>query len=92
MKNLIKPLFIVIGMITLTSFTNAPTIDFIGTYGVSANDKSAIQLTLNENHSFVYKDFSDPDKQIEAAGNWVLKGNVVVLNEDNVSQYKFHNK
>ena len=90
MKSFINSLAVTIVFITTVSFTNA-TYDFIGTYGVYENDPSNIKLTIDENHTYSYQDFSDPKNKINITGNWELKGNTVELKTNNI-QYTFHNK
>jgi hypothetical protein len=90
MKNLFKlSVFIVIISATF-SFTHVPEPGFIGTYGVSKNDPSHIELTLNKDHTFSYQDFSVPGKKINVAGNWEKKGKYVILKTD--TKVSFHDK
>ncbi|MDP1803063.1 MAG: hypothetical protein Q8L81_17005 [Bacteroidota bacterium] len=91
MKNIIKIVVVVVLLITTSSFTNKIKYDFIGTYGVPDNDPAQIKLTLLDDHTFIYQDFSNPQKKIDVKGNWELKGKLVVLKDHN-SQYSFHNK
>jgi hypothetical protein len=87
LKNL--SLFIVI--LATLSFTRIPKPGFIGTYGVSTNDPSHIELTLNTNHTFSYQDFSVPSKKINVTGSWELKGKYVIL-ENAGHKVSFHNR
>lgn len=75
----------------LTSFTDTPTYNFIGTYGVSENNPNAIELTLNEDNTFTYKDFSNTKKRIDVTGNWMVKNNVITLSNHS-SKFSFHDK
>lgn len=90
MKHLIKTILFVSTLATL-SFTKYPENHLAGTYGVSKEDLSQIRLTLNEDHSFTYQDFSNSSKRIAVEGNWELKGKFVVL-ENTDSKYSFHRK
>ena len=78
-------------LITLQSFTTSFDSNLIGTYGVSKNDPSKIQLVLSENNTFTYQDFSNPNKKINVSGTWTIKRNHVVLTATN-SETAFHNK
>ncbi len=72
----------------LTAFTTPPPA-ITGTYGVSDSDPSAIRLTLNADHTFAYRDLSNPDKRIEVSGTWVLKHSKVTLKSAQ-NGVKFH--
>lgn len=76
-------------IIVLSSFTNKNPGEFIGTYSVSETDPSHITLTLNADHTFSYQDFSASDKKIAVEGNWTMKGQKVIL-QDNSTGMKFH--
>jgi hypothetical protein len=73
------------------SFTKASGGYLTGIYGVSKNDPSKIELTLNDDHTFRYQDFSNPAKRIDVSGKWELKGKFVILKNTTVSG-SFHNK
>lgn len=90
MKKTIKTLTLLTTVILMSSFTNKNADQFIGTYGVSASDPAQIKLIINSDNTFYYQDFSISDKKIVTKGNWTLKGNKVVL-KDNDSEKKFHN-
>ncbi len=90
MTTVIKILTAVMTIILMSSFTNKNANWFIGTYGVSSSDPSQITLTINADHTFYYQDFSMADKKIAMKGNWILKGQKVIL-QDNSSGMKFHN-
>jgi hypothetical protein len=90
MTKSIKLLAAFVTIIFMLSFTNKVANEFIGTYGVSSSNPSQIKLTINSDHTFHYRDFSDSDKKIIAEGTWKLKGRKVVL-EDNKTGEKFHN-
>lgn len=91
MRKIIQTPFIVIILLTLFSFTGITELDFIGTYGVSENDSARIELTLNKDKTFTYKDLSNPDKQIDVKGNWSAKNNEILL-ENYDSEFSFHSK
>jgi hypothetical protein len=74
----------------MSSFTVKNTDYFIGTYSVSASDPSQIKLIINSDHTFYYQDFSVSEKKIVIKGNWTVRGNKVIL-KDNDSNLKFHN-
>lgn len=90
MKKVIKSLTLLVPFILMSSFSEKNIDEFIGTYSVSPSDPSKIKLTINRDHTFYYQDFSIPDKKIMVNGNWTLKRNKVVL-ENNDSKIKFHN-
>ncbi len=79
MKKTIKTLTVTTLVILMSSFTNKYVNQFVGTYSVSVNDPSQIELTINSDQTFYYQDFSISDKKIIAKGKWTLKGNKVVL-------------
>ena len=90
MKQLIKITLVVIVLATL-SFTKAPGDHLTGTYGVSKNDPSCIALSLKEDHTFTYRDLSEPVKPIHVSGNWEVKGKYVVLKNTGPA-CSFHHK
>lgn len=90
MKKAIKTLTLLTIVILMSSFSNKNVNQFIGSYGVSVDDPSQIKLIINSDQTFYYQDFSISDKKIVAKGSWVLKGNKVVL-KDNDTEQKFHN-
>jgi len=89
MKNVFRTFAFALFFVTLSSFSWTSEKEITGTYGVSDNDPSGIKLTLNEDHTFTYTDFSNPSKKIDVSGNWELKRNVVVLT-NYTSDYSFH--
>jgi hypothetical protein len=91
MKKLIKTPFIVILLLTLFSFTRITELDFVGTYGASENDPARIELRLNKDKTFTYKDLSNPDKQIDVKGNWEAKNNEILLKNYDL-EFSFHTK
>ena len=76
-------------IIVLSSFTNKNPGEFIGTYSVSETDPAQITLTINADHTYTYQDFSASDKKIAVEGKWTMKGQKVIL-QDNNSGIKFH--
>ena len=91
MKKNIQTSFIAALLLTLSSFVNSTPTEFTGVYGVSENDPSQIELTLNEDKTFSYKDFSNPSKKIDVNGNWELKNkHIHFINYSSV--YSFHSK
>ena len=91
MNKAIQTLLIASALLILSSFSNKQTIDFIGTYGVSDNDPSKIELVLNGDQTFSYQDFSNPSAPINIKGNWKRKNNQVILKDYN-TELSFHSK
>lgn len=79
----------IITPILLCSYAPGEPEQFLGTYGVSAMDTSDIQLTIQPDHTFHYKDYSNPERKIIRCGTWTTKGKHVVL-KDNAKAKKFH--
>ena len=75
----------------LVAFTDVKDISYAGTYGVSENDPSAIELTIHEDHTFSYQDFSNANKQIKTSGTWTNHKNTIEL-KSNSPEIKFHSK
>ncbi|MES2515785.1 MAG: hypothetical protein V4580_16650 [Bacteroidota bacterium] len=90
MKNLFNLSLAIVILATL-SFTTVSEPGFIGTYGVSKDDPSHIELKLNKDHTFSYQDFSVPSKKINVVGNWELKHNYVILKTAD-TKVSFHHK
>lgn len=78
-------------LLTLVSFTAEPAQPYIGTYGVSQDDPSAIQLTLREDATFAYQDFSNPAQPIDVTGSWEVKNKHILLTSTD-SDRSFHTK
>jgi uncharacterized protein (DUF2147 family) len=91
MNKQIKLLSLVAFVFVLMSFTNTPNSSIIGTYGVSENNPNVIELTLNADHTFAYKDFSNAKKPIDVNGNWEAKNDVILL-KNYTTNFSFHNK
>jgi hypothetical protein len=68
------------------SFKNTPSpIEelIVGEYGICAHDnttESSINLKLQSNHTFTYREVISSNETISSAGNWSLKNNSLVLN------------
>jgi hypothetical protein len=90
MKKAFNHLALLAIVLLMSSFTSLNVHQFIGTYGVSVNDPSQIILTINSDQTFYYQDFSVIEKKIVVKGSWLLKGNKVVLKENDTTK-KFHN-
>lgn len=91
MQKIIKTLLFTAFLLGLMSFTTATNADVIGTYGVGADNPNTIELVLNADNTFTYKDFSDAQKPIDVQGNWEIKRDVIVL-KNYTSNFSFHNK
>ena len=64
----------------LTAFNyEEPAPRFVGSYGVSESDPSRINLKINTDGTFEYRDFSNPAKAISTRGKWVVKHKKVLL-------------
>jgi hypothetical protein len=81
---------VVATVILTSSFSKIYKDPIIGTYKVSSNDPSQIELTLNADNTFYFQDFSISEKKIKTQGNWIFKGKKVIL-KSNENQGKFHN-
>jgi len=73
------------------SFTFESNNLIFGSYGVTNNDPSKIELVINEDHTFTFKDYSNPNKRINASGTWEMKKDFVILKSSN-SKYSYHTK
>ena len=92
MKKIIQTSVIAIILLTLFSFVPRITeLDFTGSYGVADNDPARIELILNSDNTFIYKDLSNSAKQINVKGNWKMKNNKIFLISPN-SEFSFHTK
>jgi hypothetical protein len=89
MKKAIIFLLMTACVAVMSSFSEGNINEFVGNYGVCANDPSQIKLTINADHTFYYQDFSVSENKIIVKGNWTLEGNKVVL-IDNNTDMKFH--
>lgn len=91
MKKLIQTTFITGVLFALFAFSFPSASIFVGTYGVSANDPAVIELKLNEDMTFTFKDLSNPAKQIDTKGQWEIKNDVILLKKHD-SEFPFHTK
>jgi len=91
MNRILKTTLSLLFLATLFSFTTIDKESIVGVYGVCESDPSAIQLTLNDDQTFTYRDHSNPNKRIDVQGNWELKNKNVVLT-NYTSDYSFHTK
>jgi len=91
MKNILTSSIAIVSILLLCSFTATNDDSFVGIYGVSQSDPSAIELKLNADNTFSYQDFSNPENQIKVQGTWSAKNDVIQLNADN-SETSFHDK
>ena len=76
--------------ISITSFVLTPTTETM-IFGVSKNDPSQIELVLEGNHHFSYRDYSDVNNKINVEGQWKSTKNLIefIANE---GQENFHCK
>ncbi len=89
MKAIIK-ISILLFVFTLSvAFTFKTNPSCLGVYGVSKEDPSQIKLTLKEDNTFTYQDFSYSNNKIQTSGTWVQKGNKIIL-KSSESKLKFH--
>lgn len=91
MKNVLKFSMAAIAIALSVAFTSTGNEGIEITYGVSENDPSQIELKLNSNFEFTYRDFSNPDEKIQTSGTYTLDKNTVVLTAEN-EELKFHDK
>jgi hypothetical protein len=89
MKTIIKFSILLFVFTLNVAFTYKANPSCIGVYGVSEEDSSQIQLTLNADNTFKYQDFYDSKHKISTSGNWVQKGNKIILKSSEL-QLKFH--
>lgn len=80
-------LFCLGALLILMSFSNNPESTVVGTYGNPYDGVAGMQLTLNEDHTFVYLNKND-DKDVRIEGTWTMKGENVVL-ESTSEKVKF---
>jgi hypothetical protein len=89
MKKTINLILVITAVISMASFSKSTIKDVEGTYSVTPSDPSQIKLILNADNTFYYQDFSNLKEKIMLTGTWLLKGNKVVLTE-NESKINFH--
>ncbi len=90
MKSAIQFLLLTSCLAVMSSFSEGNINEFVGTYGVCANDPSQIKLSINADHTFYYQDYSVSENKISVKGNWNLKGDKVMLSVSD-NKIKFHN-
>lgn len=81
----------VLGISLLMSFGPLPSDKVSGKYGVAAGDPSRIELVLNEDYTFSYRDFSDPQKKVDVTGRWEWRKSSIVLHANAAGQ-RFHDR
>lgn len=91
MKNFIKISAFAFLIASFFAFHPAPKADLAGTYTVSENDPSQIQLVLNADNTFSYRDYSNAAEKIEVKGKWESKGRSIQL-LSSTSTVSFHDK
>ena len=82
MTNFTKLLLITFLLSISFAFTDNADNKIIGTYGVSENDPSQIELIINDDFSFTYHDFSNEKQSIQVYGTWNLKNNAIILHSN----------
>lgn len=90
MKKLIYTLSVAVCFLAAMSFTPESK-NIGGIYTVAPTHPSHMQLNLKYDHTFIYQDSSNPDKQITVFGRWNDDGQYVTL-KDYVTTFNFHNK
>jgi hypothetical protein len=88
---LIKTILFSAILITTFAFKNAPESEIFGTYGVSKSDPAKIGLTIKEDKTFSYRDYSVMNKIIEVQGTWELKNNKIIL-QGHTSKFPYGSK
>ncbi|MBK9014448.1 MAG: hypothetical protein IPM82_10365 [Saprospiraceae bacterium] len=90
---------IIFAMIAM-SFTGVPCTNemiletkIYGTCGCGNNVEAdlKIELTINPDHSFHYRNVSNPSKKVDVKGHWSMNSNMVVLKGDD-AESTFHNE
>jgi len=87
MKNYFYLLLLSTSFLVLCSFTRFDHSGFIGVYGVSDDNPSSIELSINADHSFSYFEKTSTGV-IDVKGKWVQKGKKVFL--DSTDKSDFH--
>lgn len=73
----------------VSAFNLRQKVPFTGTYGVSSEDHSQIVLKVNPDHTYYYQDYSIVNGPQVFTGNWVQKGNTIILQHAQ-AQRNFH--
>lgn len=81
--------FLFVGMVLFSVNAADKPKNLCGTYGVCESDPSHIELKLEADNTFHYKDLSNPGSSIQVSGTWVQKGNKVIL-KSNQEGPSFH--
>lgn len=90
MNQLLKYSSLALAILAIMSF-KVISLDYAGTYGVSDADPSQIELNLNTDYTFHFKDFSNAHSKIDTHGTWRIKNGYVIL-ENFESPTKIHSK
>jgi|GEM_PF-5084719 len=90
MKKLIYTLSAVVCFIAVMSFT-PETKNVIGIYTAAPAGPGHIQLNLKYDHTFIYQDVSNTNKQVMVYGRWNEDGEYVTL-KDYVTTFNLHDK
>ena len=72
MKQSLKSLSIFLAIFAIMSF-KIESVEYAGTYGVPETDPSQIELKLNTDYTFHFKDFSNSYSKIDTHGTWKVK-------------------
>ncbi|MFN0202132.1 MAG: hypothetical protein ACKVTZ_11465 [Bacteroidia bacterium] len=80
----VNPFLFLVLIAVLMSFKGIEKANMAGTYGVCGCEKEQvlspqIALSLHENATFEYVDATNPNKQIKAKGQWLVKNNEIRL-------------
>lgn len=87
----IKRIVLIITLSILTSSFILPEDGATKIFGVSKNDPSQIELVLEGNHHFTYRDYSDINNKVNVEGEWKSTDNLIKLIA-NDGQENFHCK
>lgn len=78
----VKKSILVVGLFLLfASFHLQESEDFVGTYGNEPHQNKGFSITLNEDHSFVYRDYSFSESPVLCEGTWVVQNGKAFLQE-----------
>lgn len=82
---------IIIGtLLSLNSITTNKGAEPKGNFG--GNGKNAPSLQLNENHTFIYTDLTNPSKPINAEGTWSMEADELILKPNSKTKLNKHYK
>lgn len=91
--------FFFLALLGMMSFTGIPvqeeTILETVTYGVCGCEGQVsagpqVELTLNPDHTFYYRNAADPGRKLEINGHWTMQGKRVVLTDASNAKTRFH--